>query len=181
MHYLTRLLYKPYSQQGKYISGVDVASITHSISSAATPEFWSRSCMANTAISEVANDLSLSMRLSLIPVLVVIHSSDVSTIFSSVLLSRIVLGTYPPTAVITVDVLILSFNKSQNVSVYLNVSKGPYRSHRGYSPDGKMHELPQEQMAIVLVLLTLAMFIPIKCPSISNTGPPQSEGVSLPS
>ena len=48
--------------------------------------------MAKAAMSEVANDLSESSRLSLIPVLEVIQLSEVSTIFSRDLLSKMVSG-----------------------------------------------------------------------------------------
>ena len=51
-------------------------------------------------MSEVAKELSERMRRSFIPVREVIHSSDVSNVFSSCLLSNISGGTYPPIAVI---------------------------------------------------------------------------------
>lgn len=63
-----------------------------SISEGSISEFSMRFFMAKAAMSEVANDLSESSRLSLIPVLEVIQLSEVSTIFSRDLLSKMVSG-----------------------------------------------------------------------------------------
>ncbi|MNE49441.1 hypothetical protein D3C80_1439590 [compost metagenome] len=95
----------------KMWSGVEVAKIRQSISKGSTFEFSMRFFMAKAAMSEVAKDLSESIRLSLIPVREVIHWSEVSTIFSRVLLSKMVSGTKPPMAVIVAFVLVFIIRK----------------------------------------------------------------------
>ena len=77
---------------GKSMSGVMVATIINSIWSAAIPAFSIARRAALAAMSEV-NSLSAASRRSLMPVRVVIHSSVVSTIFSSSALVRILSGT----------------------------------------------------------------------------------------
>ena len=85
---------------GKNMSGVMVATIMQSISLGSMPLLLQRSCTAGTTRSEVARPSPLRICLSSIPVLVLIHSSLVSTIFSKSALVSTSFGTYPPTAVI---------------------------------------------------------------------------------
>src|SRR5690606_34474804 len=58
---------------------------------------------------EVPFSGSFKMRRSLIPVLVVIHSSFVSTIVSRILLVKTYSGTYLPTAVIAAVILLIKY------------------------------------------------------------------------
>ena len=80
--------------EGNSISGVTVAQIIRSISCAEVFVFFNKPSMAFTPISEEPF-WPLRILLSLIPVLVVIHSSFVSTSFSNSLLFKIYSGTYP--------------------------------------------------------------------------------------
>jgi hypothetical protein len=77
---------------GKSMSGVMVATMIRSICSAVTPARSIARCAARAAMSEV-NSFLAAMRLSLMPVRVVIHSSVVSTNFSRSALVRILSGT----------------------------------------------------------------------------------------
>ena len=85
---------------GKIISGVTVAQIMQSMSNGSRFFLRRISSMAFTAISELALPGSINILLSDIPVLVLIHSSLVSTIFSKSKFVNLVSGTYPPTQVI---------------------------------------------------------------------------------
>src|SRR5205814_9954278 len=82
--------------EGKGMSGVIVATMMRSICSAVTAAFFSARKAAAAARSEVNSSLAASRR-SFIPVREVIHSSEVSTIFSRSALVRILAGTYEPT------------------------------------------------------------------------------------
>ena len=85
--------------EGKNMSGVTVATMTRSISSAAMPRCSQRPSMTMATMSDVAFSGSLRMRRSLMPVRVRIHSSLVSTIFSRSALLRTSGGSQPWTAV----------------------------------------------------------------------------------
>ena len=85
--------------EGKGISGVTVAQIMQSISKGSKFFFRIISSIASEAISELALPGSRKILRSEIPVLDLIHSSLVSTIFSRSKLVSLVSGTYPPTAV----------------------------------------------------------------------------------
>ena len=76
-----------------FISGVAVATITKSISFGSTPLLLIRFSAALIARNDVPLPSSLRIRLSLIPVRVVIHSSLVSTIVSKTLLDKTKSGT----------------------------------------------------------------------------------------
>src|SRR5574343_2020577 len=78
---------------GNTMSGVTVAQIMQSISVGAIFFLRNTSSMAFTAISLLAFPGSFSILLSSIPVLVLIHSSLVSTIFSRSKLVSFVSGT----------------------------------------------------------------------------------------
>jgi len=80
---------------GNVISGVDVATITASISFGVRPAFSIASLAAGRAIS-LAFSHSSAILLSFIPVLVVIHSSDVSKNFSRSKFVRILSGMFIP-------------------------------------------------------------------------------------
>ena len=75
--------------EGNIISGVAVAQIIKSIFSAAVFVFFNNPFTASAPISEDPFPLPFSILLSLIPVLLVIHSSLVSTIVSNSLFVRI--------------------------------------------------------------------------------------------
>ena len=79
------------------MSGVTVAQIMRSTSNGDVFVFSSKILIALAAISEVALLSSFKILLSFIPVLVVIHSSDVSTILESSLFVRTYSGTQPAT------------------------------------------------------------------------------------
>src|ERR1022692_2755134 len=83
---------------GKGMSGVTVAMMIKLIWSAVTPAIFIARCAALAAMSDV-NSSWAAIRRSLMPVRVVIHSSEVSTIFSRSALVRIFSGTYAPTPV----------------------------------------------------------------------------------
>ena len=74
--------------EGNNISGVAVAQIIKSISSALIPLFSNNRFIAFTPRSEDPRPSPFNILLSLIPVLEVIHSSFVSTIFSNSLFVR---------------------------------------------------------------------------------------------
>src|ERR1022692_3535983 len=80
------------------MSGVILATMIRSICAAITPAISIARRAALAARSEV-NSFAAAMRRSLMPVRVVIHSSEVSTIFSRSALVRIFSGTYEPTPV----------------------------------------------------------------------------------
>ena len=80
---------------GKNISGVAVATIIVPTSLALICASFNAFFAATIDISEVAV-FSSTKRRSLIPVRVVIHSSDVSTIFSKSALVTTLSGTYMP-------------------------------------------------------------------------------------
>jgi hypothetical protein len=84
--------------EGNGMSGVMVATMTRSICSAVTPAIFIARWAALAARSEV-NSSFAAMRRSLMPVRDVIHSSEVSTIFSRSAFVRIFSGTYEPTPV----------------------------------------------------------------------------------
>ena len=69
--------------EGKNISGVTVAHISKSISFGLVLVFFSKPFTHSVPITEVPFPSPFKILLSLIPVLVVIHSSEVSTSFSS--------------------------------------------------------------------------------------------------
>ncbi len=75
-----------------------VATMIKSIWLAVTPAIFIARWAAFAAMSEV-NSSFAAMRRSLMPVRVVIHSSDVSTIFSRSALVKTFSGTYDPTPV----------------------------------------------------------------------------------
>src|SRR4051812_39918430 len=77
------------------MSGVTVATMIRSISSAVMPAFSSAFCAALAAMSLVHSS-SAAMRRSLMPVRERIHSSEVSTIFSNSALVRTRSGKYEP-------------------------------------------------------------------------------------
>ena len=68
--------------EGNIISGVTVATMRQSISSAVMPRFSSTIFTAGTTISEVARPSPFRILRSSMPVRVLIHSSLVSTSFS---------------------------------------------------------------------------------------------------
>ena len=82
------------------ISGVAVETITKSIEVGSTSFSCKSLLAALIAMKEVPSDLSFNILLSFIPVLEIIHSLFVSTIFSKSKFVRTVSGTYPPTLVI---------------------------------------------------------------------------------
>src|SRR6266581_7885727 len=82
--------------EGNGMSGVMVAVIIKSICAAVTLAICIALVAACVAKSEVNSSLAASRR-SWIPVRDVIHSSEVSTIFSRSALVRILAGTYEPT------------------------------------------------------------------------------------
>src|SRR6266850_1921401 len=84
---------------GNCMSGVSVATTIKSIWSAVTPAIFIARSAACVARSEV-NSFAAQMRRSLMPVRVVIHSSEVSTFFSSSALVSTLTGTYDPTPAI---------------------------------------------------------------------------------
>src|SRR6185503_1610388 len=85
---------------GKSISGVTVQQIRQSISFGSIPLLWQSSSTAGAPRSEEAFPSPFKILLSVMPVLVLIHSSLVSTIFSRSAFVSLSGGTYPPTAVI---------------------------------------------------------------------------------
>src|SRR6266550_6828264 len=81
------------------MSGVMVATMIRSICSGVMPPFFAARNAAWAPMWEV-NSLGAAMRRCRMPVRLVIHSSDVSTIFSRSALVRILSGTYDPREVI---------------------------------------------------------------------------------
>src|SRR4051812_26930636 len=81
------------------MSGVTVATMMRSISSAVMPAFSSALCAAFAAMSLVHSP-SAAMRRSPMPVRERIHSSDVSTIFSNSAFVRMRSGRYEPVPII---------------------------------------------------------------------------------
>ena len=89
-----------FAVDGKNISGVTVAQIIISTSSGSVLVFSRRSFTALSAMYDVPKPSPFNMRLVFMPTLVIIHSSEVSTILLSSKLSSTYSGRYAPTPVI---------------------------------------------------------------------------------
>ena len=92
---------------GNNMSGVTVQQITQSISAGSMPRFLHSSITAGAPRSELPFPSPFKIRRSETPVLVRIHSSLVSTIFSRSKFVSLSSGTYPPTAVMAAVILLI--------------------------------------------------------------------------